>query len=130
MACNSTPLVGIGTVPSPSITGTTRHADARLSAASGQGQATADAPGLPALLYEVTTEDEFLIFVDPQRPGEVRDSAAAVAHYLASRFSFPSDQGDGFDARDLAVWKGGRLVATVIQGPDGTPVVHVLDPSA
>jgi hypothetical protein len=77
----------------------------------------------------VTAEEEFLTFFNAERPGEALNSAAAVAAHLARRFHSRDDRGQGFGSRDMAVWEGGRLVATVVKGPDGEPVVDVLDPS-
>ncbi len=77
-------------------------------------------------VFQVFNGDEWMCsygdmyFMQPDAHNATRDFALAdVINDLVKDFEDP----EGTDARDMAVWRGGRILAVVRKGPDGRPEV-------
>jgi hypothetical protein len=77
-------------------------------------------------VYQVFNGDEWMCsygdmyFMQPDAQNATRDfTLADVINDLVRDFDDP----DGTDARDMAVWRGGRILAVIRKGPEGRPEV-------
>ena len=77
-------------------------------------------------VFRVFNGDEWMCscgdmyFMQPEAANATRDYALSnVIDDLVVDFDGP----DGTDARDMAIWRGGRLMAVVRKGRDGRPEV-------
>ncbi len=77
-------------------------------------------------VFQVFNGDEWMCsygdmyFMQPEATNPTRDySLRDVIDDLIKDFDDP----DGTDARDMAVWRDGRILAVVRKGTDGRPVV-------
>ena len=77
-------------------------------------------------VFQVFNGDEWMCsygdmyFMQPETPNATRDyTLSDVIDDLVMDFDGP----DGADARDMAIWRGGRLMAAVRKGRDGRPEV-------
>ena len=77
-------------------------------------------------VFQVFNGDEWMCsygdvyFMQPEAASPTRDySLREVIDDLVRDFDDP----EGTDARDMAVWRDGRILAVVRKGPDGRPKV-------
>jgi hypothetical protein len=64
-----------------------------------------------------------MYFMQPEAPNATRDyKLGDVIDDLVRDFDDP----DGTDARDLAIWRGGRIMAVIRKGLDGRPEATIL----
>ena len=77
-------------------------------------------------VFQVFNGDEWMCsygdmyFMQPDAPNATRDyKLADVIDDLVMDFDDP----EGTDARDMAIWRGGRIMAVIRKGRDGRPEV-------
>jgi hypothetical protein len=77
-------------------------------------------------VFQVFNGDEWMCsygdmyFMQPEAPNSTRDyTLSDVIDDLVLDFDDP----EGTDARDMAIWRGGRILAVIRKGHDGRPEV-------